>query len=476
MISKYDVILVGSGFASIFFLHKLLEKKRSIRALIVERGDSHTWEWQVRNQRNVPPADGYDLHLVQSGMAGKTWPHTFALGGSSNCWWANPTRLHPDDLRLKSKFGVGVDWPFSYEDIEPFYAEAENIINVSGDDDSGIIFPRSTKFPQPRHRFSRVSRAFKDRYPDLFFAMPQARARVATAHRNPCCANGVCGACPANAKFTIPNDLGWIFRDPRVELCLRTTVDQIIVEGAVAKGVVGRSPEGDFRANADLVVLGANGIYNPFLLLKSGLTDGPVGKGLHEQISVFVEADLDGLEEGDGSSFVNGAGYNFSTGDFRAGAAGGFYEIVNLPTFRPHPTRFRQRLTMVFMLDDLRQDRNFVAVSKDDPLKPQAHFEDWSPYAYAGVKHVRDNLEALLGHLPIEAIDVRQSSVGGHAHLQGATVMGEDPSTSVVDRHLIHHKVRNLVVAGSGAFPTAGGANPTLTLCALSLMSAENLI
>jgi choline dehydrogenase-like flavoprotein len=50
--------------------------------------------------------------------------------------------------------------------------------------------------------------------------------------------------------------------------------------------------------------------------------------------------------------------------------------------------------------------------------------------------------------------------------------MGDDPATSVIDRHLIHHTARNLIVLGSGAFPVGGPANPTLTLAALSLWSA----
>lgn len=53
--------------------------------------------------------------------------------------------------------------------------------------------------------------------------------------------------------------------------------------------------------------------------------------------------------------------------------------------------------------------------------------------------------------------------------------MGEDPEQSIVDRYLVHHQIRNLVILGSGVFPTASPANPTLTLSALSLWTAKNM-
>jgi choline dehydrogenase-like flavoprotein len=53
--------------------------------------------------------------------------------------------------------------------------------------------------------------------------------------------------------------------------------------------------------------------------------------------------------------------------------------------------------------------------------------------------------------------------------------MGNDPASSVVDKHLIHHRIRNLLVLGASAFPTASPAYPTVTVSALSLWAADNL-
>jgi choline dehydrogenase-like flavoprotein len=52
--------------------------------------------------------------------------------------------------------------------------------------------------------------------------------------------------------------------------------------------------------------------------------------------------------------------------------------------------------------------------------------------------------------------------------------MGDDPADSVIDRNMVHHRVRNLLVMGSGAFPTGAPANPTLTISALALRAAAH--
>ena len=57
--------------------------------------------------------------------------------------------------------------------------------------------------------------------------------------------------------------------------------------------------------------------------------------------------------------------------------------------------------------------------------------------------------------------------MGGIAGVE-CVVMGNDPATSVVDRQMVHHRVRNLVVLGGSAFPTGSPSNPSLTISALS--------
>ncbi len=64
--------------------------------------------------------------------------------------------------------------------------------------------------------------------------------------------------------------------------------------------------------------------------------------------------------------------------------------------------------------------------------------------------------------------------IGGHHHM-GTTRMGDDPTTSVVNRDLRVHQLENLYVTGSSVFPTSGFSNPTLTILALTLRLGDHL-
>ena len=83
-------------------------------------------------------------------------------------------------------------------------------------------------------------------------------------------------------------------------------------------------------------------------------------------------------------------------------------------------------------------------------------------------------IDKLAEALPIERV-VATNTGRTAAHIQGTVVMGNDPDSSVVDRNLVHHQYRNLLVLGASAFPTASPAYPTLTVSALALWAADRL-
>ncbi len=64
--------------------------------------------------------------------------------------------------------------------------------------------------------------------------------------------------------------------------------------------------------------------------------------------------------------------------------------------------------------------------------------------------------------------------IGGYHHM-GTTRMSEDPRHGVTDADGRVHDIDNLYVAGSSLFPTSGWANPTLTIVALALRTADRI-
>ena len=467
----YDLAIVGTGFASSFFLREYLRHARSdARVVIVERGARETRQWQLAN-RTTSRIDP-DSTFRKTGLPAKTWQFTIGFGGGSNCWWGCTPRLMPNDFLMRSRYGVGNDWPLGYADLEPFYEDAEAIMSISAS--SRAPYPRRAAPPQPPHRFSDPDRLLADAYPDLYFPQPTARARVPTEGRTACCASGVCGLCPVDAKFTIENGLRAPYDDPRVTLRLGDDVQSVETRGSRATGLLTRSADGETRLEADLVVVGAGAIFNPAILLRSGIAHAELGRQLFEQVSVSADIDLDGVNGFGGSTVFTGSGYMLYDGPHRASHAACLIESWNRPdSLRWEPGRERQLLHMKFIVEDLPQANNRVTVARDGT--PEVHFADYSPYAYRGIERVAGAIERILAPLPVERIDFDPTPSPTEGHILGTVVMGDDPATSVVDQWMIHHQIRNLLVIGGSAFPAGSPANPTLTISALSLRSAAHL-
>jgi len=117
-----------------------------------------------------------------------------------------------------------------------------------------------------------------------------------------------------------------------------------------------------------------------------------------------------------------------------------------------------------------------VAVAAEDEGRPEVHYPALSAYTRAGFEALPGLVEEMVVGLPVEDFHIfPRHGLETDAHIQGTVRMGSDPETSVVDRTLRHHRVRNLVALGSSAFPTCPAANPTLILSALSLWAARSL-
>ncbi len=471
--ARFDVVVIGSGFGASFFLHRFLAKaKPSVRILVLERGPYRDHQRQREEGRNASiPA----MESVRVGEGHKPWTFTLAFGGGTNCWWGQTPRMHPSDFRLFSSYGVGRDWPLSYDDLEPYYVAAERIMAVSGDPASAGLFPRSAPFPQPPHRGTSADRMMQQAQPLHHFIGATARARVATESRNACCSSATCNLCPADAKFTVLNGMQETYGDPRVSILVDAEVLALDHVGDDVTGVHFRHGGKQVSIRTELVVLGANAIFSPHILQNSGMGGGLCGRGLNEQLGATVEVLLDGLDAFDGSTMSTGVNYLLYDGAHRrtAGAVIVFTRNHWWDGLRTEFGRWRQTLPLLLVAEDLADDGNHVGPA-DSKGRPQIHCPGASDYARAGIGRMIERLPDLLRPLPVEAIHFRGWR-RTESHLQGTLRMGADPRTSVVDADLRHHRFRNLVVVGTAVLPTCPATNPSLTAAALALRAADRL-
>ncbi|MBY8975353.1 GMC family oxidoreductase [Rhodobacteraceae bacterium NNCM2] len=470
--SDYTAIVVGSGFASSFFLHRFLEHAGDdVRILVLERGPMMDHADQIARVPETP-LDGAGL-VVSRGAAGKTWRFSVGFGGGSNCWWACTPRMMPADFEMRTRYGVGEDWPISYDELERYYCEAEEIMATSGP--AKTPYPMSRPYPQPPHEFSEPDKLLHQAFGDAYIPQPTARSRLGTDNRAPCCANAVCSLCPVNAKFTVETELFHVYEDPRVTLKTDAEVLSVTTEGGRATGVTYREAGREVEVGAEMVALGANAMFNASILLASGFDDYALGRFLHEQCAIEARVYLNGVRNFTGSTSITGNGFMFYDGPHRAERAGCLVESVNRVRPRHDYGKWADVTHLKLIYEDLPLAENRVTLPTDGSGKPVATTEKRSDYLAAGLATARETFEKLFAPLPVDHYELHNPT-SNEAHVLGTARMGTDPATSVVDADLVHHKVRNLLVLGGSSFVTGAPSNPTVTISSLSLRAADRLL
>jgi len=469
--ASYDIVLIGTGFGSLFFAHRALQRDARIRLLMLERGAEKDHASQLTDLRN----SDLDHRSTFSNVGDKVWNFTVGYGGGTNCWFGQAPRILPSTFQMFSRYGVGQDWPFTYEDLEPYYCDAEEIMQISGPEDIASLHPRSRPYPQPPHHFTTPDEAMKRAQPGQHFMIPTARARVSTATRSACCASARCNLCPVDAKFTANNGFADLLADPRVDVLLGARVTHLVKQGGLVSKVRYEDASGAHEVAADLVVLGANAMHSPAILQASGLDTALTGAGLTEQMGYDVEVLLDGMDSFDGSTITTGLNYSLADTPARREHAPALIYFENRWKYglRREFGRWRQSLPLTIVTENLVTAHKTVSLGADG--RPIVRFPGQSEYAEAGMKTALDRLPQILSPLPVEEIRHK-----GHrpteSHLQCSLRMGRTKADSVIDAGQVHHDLRNLVVVGSSVFPNCPNENPSLTVAALSLRAADLIV
>ena len=455
----------------------------------------------------VPSVDDWESHLRQQGPELFMGVYQRLVGGTTWHWLGTALRLLPEDFRMQSEFGVGVDWPISYQDLEHWYGKAEQELGVSGDSGRELGSPRSGAYPMPAIKTALVDRCFEDAVPEereLFVDLPQARNSVPYDGRPRCCGSASCiPICPIGAKYDASVhvkkalEAGATLRAEtlvtRLETGLSGRVERLYY--MTAQGERGWD-------SGDLIVVAAHAVESACLLLRSGLSNSSdqVGRnlmGASAQLSWGLspravypyrapQATSGCMKYRGGSSRRKRAGFltTISTDGWpqyepekvastfiRQGLKGQKLKAAVVD----HVSR---QVALVSTCEQLPNPANRVTptgkwLDSAGLPRPAIRFEV-GPYSDRGVEESRQFHQTLLEAL--KADEITHSPAADPAYNLGTTRMGHNPSTSVVDSNLRSHDHSNLYLVGSQVFPTSGTAPPTLTVAALALRLAEHIL
>jgi len=511
--------------------------------LQANRGDMHAPFSRIANRNLFPSPESASRSLrEQQGGAEKYYdqagPEPYKaqfnrlVGGSTWSWRGNVPRMVPSDFKLKSKYGVGVDWPITYEELEPWYVKAEAELGVAGDDrdwqDTAVFGTRSKKFPMPPIPASYgdkiMAAAFEGKTIDgvkiHVTYTPQARNSTEYDGRPACEGNHNCiPLCPIQAKYDATVHLRKALAH-KEKVTLRTGC---VVTRLQADAATGRITEVFFKnwktgprdkeqsVTADIVILAANAIETPKILLLSNVAtkSGQVGRNLmdhlQEEVGAFMPADKavfpfrgpqstlsievfrDGAFRSDRSAF------RMTIGNDAFGRKPGFapIEILEKATDaglwgEKLRDKFVDEITHMvrisFSTEQLPDPNNRVELSdKLDDLQIRR-----PKLTYSVNKYVLDALD--VGRQTavqlFKLIDKNIRLEGDKhepgppawntaAHIMGTCRMGITATDSVVDADGRCHEHANLFLVGSSVFATGATANPTMTLAALALKTAD---
>ncbi|MGH7119714.1 MAG: GMC family oxidoreductase, partial [Acetobacteraceae bacterium] len=474
---------------------------------------SADWQWQRRTRWNPDlnvRRHTDDFPVVSDSSQVMMWN---GVGGSTNVYGAIWPRFRPSDFRKGREHGFAPDWPITYEDVAPFYERADRLIGVSGLPGDPAVPPAT--YPTPPLPMGTAARRLASAFDRLgwhWWPVPAGVISVDYEGRPACNGCGICNGCPRGSmsKFSLsvwPKAL-----EAGTEL--RTLARVLRIEKARDGRATGaiyldrRTGQRHFQS-ADVVILAANGVGTPRLLLASdnlANASDQVGRNLlhHTLVSAefWVEAPLaahvgyvatlisrEFAETDVSRGFLNG--FNFNC--LNSGAAGeqaiGYVTEARAPWGRDHHHWFERHFDHGIAIhaigDDLPNPDNRVTLDherRDDDGVPVARLHyvpgenDRRMMRFMGDR-LRDIAAAAAAFecSVQDYVDAEGVYRTPAWHLLGTCRMGDSAATSVVNRWHQTWDVPNLFVIDGSVFATGGVANPTPTVAALALRAAEHL-
>lgn len=507
----WDVIIVGAGMGGSAAAHRLAS--RGHKVLLLEKGAS---EFDRGNIESVGDPDADEAKRLTWGkwptqfrmeVDGKTsqiWPAVgCGVGGSTLLYASALSRLEPADFETqKTPSGETVEWPYSYDELEPYYLQAEELLRVRGTVDPRDKTSTYDLYPPP---------AMGDGDRELFQDLRQKglspyRIHVGIEYKDGC---GECGGyvCPLKCKM----DAGSAFidtveRNSKLTVLANCNVERIHADERSVKYLQVQVEGSSTQLKARQYILAAGGYFSPILLMRSRNEYWPRGVGnkhdivgrylmfhTHEHIAVWNHSGtaedqpsrtialrdfyrLDGECHGEVQSTGLTAGY------------GNVLHFLNLqfdqsPLSALKPLRPLLRIVAYVASKLFKEATVLATIVQDYPYyENRVEYDIHAPSELKVVYRVSEELanrtyrvrKELIKRVGLMRAFPLWTGINlNYGHVCGTCRAGDSASNSVIDKSCRVHEIDNLYIADSSFMPISGGANPSLTIAANALKVAD---
>jgi choline dehydrogenase-like flavoprotein len=524
---RVDYCIAGGGIAGVILASKLAASGK--RIAILEHGTRFTEADRAEMlRRGVETLNDYADYNDDADESATTahssaategqvieWAHQrlFGLGGTALHFEGIMARPREDDLRVRTLYGYGRDWPIAYDELEPWLLRAEHEIGVAGGEDNPYASPRSGPFPMPAHELSYFDREIMVPAMQALgiagHSCPRAIASVPYRGRSECLACRACKFCPSGARYSPDRvHVPMLEEHPNVSILENVSLRRLETSARgdriIAAHAVRSADETPLVVRADRFVVAMGGVETPRMLMLSadggahraglGNMGGQLGRWFSDHLNPYVTFDV-GRPVGSRLGFETMISDHFrANGDrretpsfimFVAPAMDWFPigieattwstrdDVLSLAELRGSLPGFATMATMTEMegqgvleLDDSDHD------SFGSPLaKITLTATEWDRRAPAVLGELAPQLAEAMGAKNVSEV----SDFYPGYHPSGGTAMASSPDDGVCDPNLQVFGLDNLFVVSNSVFPHMGANPPTLTIAALALRLAAHL-
>ncbi|MFF3332841.1 GMC oxidoreductase [Streptomyces sp. NPDC002888] len=518
--TQYDVVVIGTGAGGGTLAHRLAPSGK--RVLILERGDYLPRERDNWDSTAVFVKGKYRAPEFWLDQHGKEFPPevNYYVGGNTKFYGAALFRLRPEDFgELRHHDGVSPAWPIRYEDLEPYYTQAEHLYRVHGrHGEDPWEGPCSDQYAYPpvehEPRIQQLSDDLEKRglHP---FHLPigvdlTQDERGGASHFSACIRCDRVDGFPCLVRGKSDAQVICVepaLRHPNVEMITNARVTRLETDptGRTVTAVVAQLPgDEETRFSAEVVVVACGAVNSAALLLASandrhpdGLANGSgvVGRHYmrHNNLALMAVS-----KEPNDTRFQK----TLALHDWYLGAddwdhpLGGIQMLGKSDADQIHGEAPRWAGTVApdmpfevlahhavdFWLcgEDLPRPDNRVTLDGDGRI----HLALDETNNIEGLTRLRHKLQQMLGHLGMHEHRLLSHSIylhkgmpiGATAHQAGTVRFGADPATSALDTHCKAHDMDNLYVVDTSFFPSIGAVNPSLTAIANALRVGDHLV